>query len=96
MRLDLTAEINASVDRLGPLPSTDSLDNLTAADKDTLRASLPTEADVQAAWGAAVLAADKTQQRLMIAAQVQVLRGYWDDPKGWCAAALTMARRGNA
>jgi hypothetical protein len=73
------------------LRSTDALDNLTAAEKARLMDCIPSEWDVMVGWATPVLAAPMTERRVLIAAQMQVLSGLYDDPQEWCRRALELA-----
>jgi len=67
------------------------LDNLTPAEKEYLRSTLPTEEEVMLGWATPVLAAPAAARLTLVASQIAVLRGLWDDPAGWCSQALKLA-----
>ena len=69
----------------------DALDNLTPAEKEYLRGTLPTEEEVMVGWATPVLAASELERRSLVADKIEVLRGLYDDPAGWCARALKLA-----
>lgn len=69
----------------------DALDNLTDAEKEYLRGCLPTEEEVMVAWATPVLAASEMERRSLVTDKIEVLRGLYDDPAGWCARALALA-----
>ena len=74
----------------------DALENLTDEEKVLLRESLPTLEEVMIGWALPVIAAPPGQQRLMVAAQVEVLTGLWEDPEAWCVEAIKRGREFNA
>ena len=69
--------------------------NFTAKEKEYLRGCLPTEAELMISWATPVLAASPVEQRVLIAAQIEVLDaaagGFYADPAGWCSEALRLA-----
>jgi len=71
----------------------DALDNLTPAEKEYLRGTLPTEEEVMLGWALPVLAAPAAERATRVASQLAVLRGLWDDPESWCARALALAAK---
>jgi len=42
-------------------------------------------------WATPVLAASELERRSLVAHKIEVLRGLYDDPAGWCARALRLA-----
>jgi len=69
----------------------DALDNLTTAEKLFLAGCLPTEDELMIGWAMPVLAAPEAERVTLVAAQIAVLKGLYEDPAGWCARALMLA-----
>lgn len=69
----------------------DALENLTPAEMKYLRGCLPTEDELMVGWATPVLAASELERRSLVADKIEVLRGLYDDPAGWCARALRLA-----
>ena len=97
MKTDFTADIAGPTEDFPTgSRSPDILDNLTEAEQEVIRASLPTTEEVMIGWATPVLAASEIERRLLISAQVQVLDGLSADPSAWCRDALLLARRNHA
>ncbi len=64
----------------------------TDEEKARLRECLPTERDVMLGWAMPLLSKSPLERRVLVAAQIEVLDGINEDPAGWCARALELAR----
>jgi hypothetical protein len=89
---DFTADIKGPTARF-PVGSRspDTLDSLTEEEMVRLNNCLPSEWDVMVGWATPVIAASPAERRVLIAAQMEVLDGLYDDPQKWCRHALELA-----
>ena len=69
----------------------DDFPAFTEADMEFLRGCLPAEQELMIGWATPVLAASPGERLLLVAAQIEVLEGLWDDPEEWCGRALKLA-----
>ena len=74
-----------------PARSDDALDNLTPAEKEYLRGTLPSEEDVMLGWALPLLAAPEAERRDQAAWKIAVLEGLYDDPQAWVERAFELA-----
>jgi len=73
------------------MPAADALENLTPEGRAHVRACLPTGKECMVSWATPVLARSGVERRVLVAAQMLVLDGLYEDPAGWCARSLELA-----
>jgi len=71
--------------------SDDALDNLTPAEMEYLRSTLPTEEEVMVGWAMPLLARPEAERRDQAAWKIAVLDGLYDDPQAWVERAFELA-----
>ena len=92
--LDYTTPIKKLVAKYGvdyslPLPDED-FPHLTWVERQEMQSSLPTDTDLMLGWALPVLALTGPERKVMVAAQIEVLTGRYEDPVAWCVAAIRL------